>query len=427
MALLDYKSRDKSNKRLRFAPKASIATAMVLSGIILHLIPIISFSAVAQLTPLVSKSETDEPTPSSTQAQSPSSKSPRQAATTTKQSEPVSYVSDLIALLKKQVESHTKDVWDKFAAISTFMSSVIIALIGIYFTYSYNKAESVRRELSEMRQHQINELEVVVKFMPYLTGNDENAKRTSITAIKSLAGVELAAVMAELHPSTGTAEGLEAIAQSSTTSGPERIIATAAANKIYDSLPAMRVFYATDRARLSDKKVSYGADRGQLSFGSASVTIPELHRIGALEQPKIYKFEFKSDPTRHIALREVSDTTEAAYFAELASTITQSPINDLLIFVHGFNMTFEHAIRRTAQIAYDLALPFPVAAFTWPSRGTMVGYMQDEDSASYAVPHFLEFVKKGFASANIGRVHIIGSDMGARRCRRNGQVVFEPR
>jgi len=391
-----------------------MAIAVILSAIILQLIPIISLSVVAQSTPLPAKSESGQPTPSVTPVGSPSRKSPQEAASANRQSDLVSSVSELIALLKKQADSHTKDAWDKFATISTFMSSVIIALMGLYFTYSYNRAESARRELSEARQHQINELEVVAKFMPYLTGNDENGKRTSITTIKALAGVQLAAAMAELHPSPGTAEGLEAIAQSSTTSGQDRMIAATAANKIRDSLPGIRVFYATDRARISNGKVSYGTERGQLSLGFASVTIPESHQIGTLEQPKIYKFEFKSDPSRHIALREVSSGTEAAYFAELASTVAQSSINDLLVFVHGFNISFEHAVRRTAQIAYDLALPFPVAAFSWPSRGTVTAYMQDADSASYAAPHFVEFVEKAISSANIGRVHVMASDMGAR-------------
>jgi esterase/lipase superfamily enzyme len=391
-----------------------MAIAVILSAIILQLIPIISLCVVAQSTPLPPKSESGQPTPSVTPVGSPSRKSPQEAAGANRQSDLVSSVSELIALLKKQADSHTKDAWDKFATISTFMSSVIIALMGLYFTYSYNRAESARRELSEARQHQINELEVVAKFMPYLTGNDENGKRTSITTIKALAGVQLAAAMAELHPSPGTAEGLEAIAQSSTTSGQDRMIAATAANKIRDSLPAIRVFYATDRARISNGKVSYGTERGQLSLGFASVTIPESHQIGTLEQPKIYKFEFKSDPSRHIALREVSSSTEAAYFAELASTVAQSSINDLLVFVHGFNISFEHAVRRTAQIAYDLALPFPVAAFSWPSRGTVTAYMQDADSASYAAPHFVEFVEKAISSANIGRVHVMASDMGAR-------------
>ena len=62
-------------------------------------------------------------------------------------------VRELVTLLEQTAtETKSKDPWDKFAAVSTFVSSVIIALIGLYFTHSYNQAESARRTLQEARQ-----------------------------------------------------------------------------------------------------------------------------------------------------------------------------------------------------------------------------------------------------------------------------------
>ena len=60
--------------------------------------------------------------------------------------------------------------------MSTFVSIVIIALIGLSLPHSYNQAEAARRTLQEARQSRINELDVVSKFMPYLTGTDERRK-----------------------------------------------------------------------------------------------------------------------------------------------------------------------------------------------------------------------------------------------------------
>ena len=42
------------------------------------------------------------------------------------------------------------------------------------------------------------------------------------------------------------------------------------------------------------------------------------------------------------------------------------------MFVHGFNVSFADAARRTAQIAYDLAFGGP-GALSWPYSATFTG------------------------------------------------------
>jgi esterase/lipase superfamily enzyme len=96
------------------------------------------------------------------------------------------------------------------------------------------------------------------------------------------------------------------------------------------------------------------------------------------------------------------------------------------VFVHGFNVTFEGALYRTAQIAYDLGktvdgahvqfgLPF---AFSWPSKGSLSAYGADEDSARISVARlkpFLELVVKNSGAKN---VHVIAHSMGNQIVRR---------
>jgi esterase/lipase superfamily enzyme len=39
------------------------------------------------------------------------------------------------------------------------------------------------------------------------------------------------------------------------------------------------------------------------------------------------------------------------------------------VFIHGFNVTFEDALLRAAQLKYDLNFSGEIVLFTWPSRG----------------------------------------------------------
>lgn len=50
---------------------------------------------------------------------------------------------ELIDILKKN-NNDKKDFWDKFSAASTFLSGVIVALVGLYFTNNYNVQRAAR-------------------------------------------------------------------------------------------------------------------------------------------------------------------------------------------------------------------------------------------------------------------------------------------
>ena len=64
-----------------------------------------------------------------------------------------------------------------------------------------------------------------------------------------------------------------------------------------------------------------------------------------------------------------------------------------LVFVHGFNSTFEDALYRTAQLAHDLEFDGVPYLYSWPSKGEESGYLYDRDSADRAQRFFIEFLE----------------------------------
>jgi tetratricopeptide (TPR) repeat protein len=101
-------------------------------------------------------------------------------------------------LIEKLSKSKTKDRWDKLAILSTFLSSIVIAAIGIYFTSAY-KAQEVR----------VSEAQVIEKLVPHLSGTSENAKKGALLAAATLGNNEMAARLGALYASPGTIEALE--------------------------------------------------------------------------------------------------------------------------------------------------------------------------------------------------------------------------
>ena len=304
-----------------------------------------------------------------------------------------------------------KDRWDKFSAISTFLSSVVIALLGLYFTHSYQSAEAKRAELQQERQNQLRELDAIVKFMPYLTGEDELAKKTAITSIRALAGVRVAALMAELHPSIGSAAALEAISGSPQITAEERTVLQNATRIVQDALPSQEILFATNRDFSNDVFIE---SRGDLCFGAAKVTLPFSHRAGEIERPNWLQLELSNDPEKHVTLQKVLSMQQDAFMEAVQDRLSKIETKELLIFVHGYNMTFEDATLRTAQIAYDLKFPIVPLLFSWPSAGRVSAYMSDAESATWAQTDFTRLIQTLVEKSGAEGIHIVATSLGAR-------------
>ena len=85
-----------------------------------------------------------------------------------------------------------------------------------------------------------------------------------------------------------------------------------------------------------------------------------------------------------------------------------------MLFVHGYNVSFEDAIFRTAQLAVDLKFPGATMAFCWPSYADPVKYTFDEQNAEVSIPALREVLDDLATRSGAKRVHIIAHSMGNR-------------
>lgn len=176
------------------------------------------------------------------------------------------------------------------------------------------------------------------------------------------------------------------------------------------------VLYATDRApvHVDGTMPDFNAERGEgLTFGVARVSIPRRHRRGCIERPSWWKLEFSEDPRKHIVVRDVLTMAEEAFVTRLGEALRDQPRREAFLFVHGFNVSFTHACRRVAQVAYDLQHFVPVL-FSWPSRGQVVDYVADSTAVKWCEPHLRHVVQLLLAHTELHRLHVIGHSMGTQ-------------
>lgn len=151
-----------------------------------------------------------------------------------------------------------------------------------------------------------------------------------------------------------------------------------------------------------------------LQVGYCDVTIPPNHSKGKLESPSWLKMEWKQDERKHVILQSIEPDQEDSYFNNLAQRLRDSSKNEVLVFIHGYNVTFADAVRRTAQLYHDLEFPGVPLCYSWPSAGTLTGYTHDEATVGWTVAHLEKFLADIHQRSNAKKIHLIAHSMGNR-------------
>lgn len=192
-------------------------------------------------------------------------------------------------------------------------------------------------------------------------------------------------------------------------------------DKNFDVVP---VYFGTDRKEQTDpKRLQYGAERAhKLQLGRALVTVPQAHKVPRIERPWVielpyfkYKiYEQAEDPAKHFTLQEIKALSKDELLALVRERLAKS-VNfkdSAIVFVHGFNTSFDNALYRTAQISYDLKFDGAPFLYSWPSGGQVASYTYDRGSAEQAEPHLAEFLNMVVKETGAKSISLIAHSMG---------------
>ncbi|MCO5164022.1 MAG: alpha/beta fold hydrolase [Mesorhizobium sp.] len=158
------------------------------------------------------------------------------------------------------------------------------------------------------------------------------------------------------------------------------------------------VITATDRQR-DPSGVGYTAARSpQLQFERFTVAVPVLHKEASKVRSQIQATPMK----RYTVMGREQITVKDI-----------NPVNDALIYVHGYNYSFQESLFQVAKIVANGKLTETPILFSWPSAGSVTGYVADKDAAIYARDDLVKLLgdlKKHRAKS---RVTLFGHSMGA--------------
>jgi esterase/lipase superfamily enzyme len=180
------------------------------------------------------------------------------------------------------------------------------------------------------------------------------------------------------------------------------------------------VWFGTNRAPGTKAGSFTGERSGVTSYGHVEVFIPDGHRFGEIGTSfleKLKRLDLRDDRLRvlNVEQSQGQDDFFAAVRADIAAAHAGGRPADALVFIHGYNNSFEDAAIRTAQIGIDLGLLDGTAGFfSWPSKGSVFAYPSDEATIEASEGALAAFLADFSVRSGADRVHVIAHSMGNR-------------
>jgi esterase/lipase superfamily enzyme len=201
--------------------------------------------------------------------------------------------------------------------------------------------------------------------------------------------------------------------------------APSAAERGYYEVP---IFFGTTRTKDEEKVknnrplVKFGngrPDSVKLTLGRAVVTVPHDRPPGSIRRPGINLIVAQiilrnEDPARDFTIAEAKELSSSQFVADLKQQAAAAKKfqKQAFVFVHGYNVSFDDAVFRTAQIAQDMGFDGPAVAFSWRSAGGMWDYRHDIDTAKEARDALRELLTLVARDTDIGAVNLVAHSMG---------------
>jgi esterase/lipase superfamily enzyme len=122
--------------------------------------------------------------------------------------------------------------------------------------------------------------------------------------------------------------------------------------------------------------------------------------------------EFSEDSERHFVI--TNRTPLGAGFYDVLGAALRASDSEAFLFIHGYNVEFDDAVLRTAQLFHDLKFKGVPILFSWPAQDAWWRYWAAEDQALAAVAYLQDFLRAIALVSRPQRINVIAHSMGNR-------------
>ncbi len=209
--------------------------------------------------------------------------------------------------------------------------------------------------------------------------------------------------------------------------------------------PGVEVLFITDRATETNPESTqpYGEGRSSsLTFGTAMVEmvpgltwsdleyqsrLPARTREVNLELGRVkeagrfpqepYDFDVtNAGAVRSPTVLKEHRKTKVEFQDLLREQLQQSPSKEVILYVHGFNETFETAALTMGELCHFFGREHVCAIFTWPASASgnfVTSYTTTTESATYAVGHLAKTIRMIAQTRGVKSVNLMAHSRGS--------------
>ena len=178
----------------------------------------------------------------------------------------------------------------------------------------------------------------------------------------------------------------------------------------------IKTYFATNRGYNSDEppyRMFNEASTRVITFGKNYIIVPREPELQPNEPETLFTLDI-SDAKYEPSLSQNNILSPQEFSESIESDIRDSNEDSALIYVHGFNESYERSVVRAGQISYDLAFPGSTFIFSWPARHSVTTYLGDLQRAQDSERYFELFMSQILSTTNTNRIYIIAHHMGGR-------------
>jgi hypothetical protein len=274
-----------------------------------------------------------------------------------------------------------------------------------------------------LRRYEAEEIKTTNRKVRYgFVDLDLEARRLAVAAEAGGAkAVSVAAgKLADVFASLASVEGIELVLRRANLRAPKDLTGAlqsdtlkAAIAEFWQDLAPTQVYFATNRAQYPEEMGYFGDTIGPLNavtFGEASVAVPVYSSAAsAARDAKEIDDAPEQGLRQTVSVRTVKHLDQAQTDARLRETLKAARTAEALIYVHGADVSFEHALVRAAELKRALRIDGPVLALSWGAdRDATV------DCAGASTAKLVLMAWKGMAAATGGsaRLTVIAHGQG---------------
>ncbi len=170
--------------------------------------------------------------------------------------------------------------------------------------------------------------------------------------------------------------------------------------------PSVPFLTLRNRTGSQDPGRYFGDERNGLKAGWCRIKSLDLSAIGPLVDaaPGFIREEF-------LSVDQVTEADDTVVLDALQQSVGEE---SAVIYVHGFNISFEKGCRRALLLRENANLNGRLLWFSWPSDGVLSNYMRDESDLYWSVPDLAEAILEMERRFGAGKVDVVGHSLGAR-------------